>query len=39
MMENKVEEERKEDEKKSELHSKSLSLEEIEEIMREIRFR
>ncbi len=38
-MENKVEEERKEDEKKSEAHSKSLSLEEIEEVMREIRFR
>ncbi len=38
-MENKVEEERKEDEKKSEVHSKSLTLEEIEEVMREIRFR
>ena len=38
-MENKVEEERKEDEKKSEVHSKSLTLEEIEKVMREIRFR
>ena len=38
-MENKVEEERKEDEKKSEVHSKSLTLEEIEEVMRDIRFR
>lgn len=39
MMENKVEEEKKENEKQSEVHSKSLSLEEIEEVMREIRFR
>lgn len=38
-MENKADEERKEQEKQPEPHSKSLSLEEIEEVMREIRFR
>ena len=38
-MENKVEEEKTENEKQSEVHSKSLSLEEIDEVMRAIRFR